>query len=252
MPVLGPSGEKKGVLVPVFPKKPAGPPCAQPWLAAVGGWVGARWRLAVGCWQLAVGGQLKQGAKQKWGPPSAATVPPQQGSNPHLWSTMEYQPGGLSAMLWRQCDVTGTRTTSLLCFLLAPACSTFCWFITKLRWEHGLPAMGGPPPLLDSWSKVHHTAHGPWIPHYLHCHSPCRLHIRQRLQPQLVPCHHHHKDSLGHASRSVDSSPKADSVSEWLAGISKKLTLPAQQCRRGEPTRPPPPLVGGGSKAPPR
>ena len=35
-----------------FPKKPAGTPCAQPWLVAVGGW-----RLAaVGGWQLATGG----------------------------------------------------------------------------------------------------------------------------------------------------------------------------------------------------
>ena len=38
--------------VPVFPKKPSGTPCAQPWLVAVGGWR----RLAVGSWQLAVGG----------------------------------------------------------------------------------------------------------------------------------------------------------------------------------------------------
>ena len=34
--------EKKSVPVPVFPKKPTGTPCAQPWLVAVGGW-----RLAV-------------------------------------------------------------------------------------------------------------------------------------------------------------------------------------------------------------
>ena len=45
--------EKKSVPVPVFPKKPAGTPCAQPWLVAVGG----GWRLAaVGGWQLATGG----------------------------------------------------------------------------------------------------------------------------------------------------------------------------------------------------
>ena len=44
--------EKKSVPEPVFPKKPAGTPCAQPWLVAVGGW-----RLAVGGgWQLATGG----------------------------------------------------------------------------------------------------------------------------------------------------------------------------------------------------
>ena len=43
---------KKSVPEPVFPKKPAGTPCAQPWLVAVGGW-----RLAaVGGWQLATGG----------------------------------------------------------------------------------------------------------------------------------------------------------------------------------------------------
>ena len=35
-----------------FPKKPAGTPCVQPWLVAVGGW----WGLVVGGWQLAVGG----------------------------------------------------------------------------------------------------------------------------------------------------------------------------------------------------
>ena len=44
--------KKKSVPAPVFPKKPAGTPCAQPWLVAVGGW-----RLAaVGYWQLATGG----------------------------------------------------------------------------------------------------------------------------------------------------------------------------------------------------
>ena len=46
------NGKKKSVPVPVFPKTPAGTPCAQPWLVAVGGW-----RLAaVGGWQLATGG----------------------------------------------------------------------------------------------------------------------------------------------------------------------------------------------------
>ena len=46
------NGRKKSVPEPVFPKKPAGTPCAQPWLVAVGGW-----RLAaVGGWQLATGG----------------------------------------------------------------------------------------------------------------------------------------------------------------------------------------------------
>ena len=44
--------KKKSVPVPVFPKKPAGTPCAQPWLVAVGGW----WLAAVGGWQLATGG----------------------------------------------------------------------------------------------------------------------------------------------------------------------------------------------------
>ena len=44
--------EKKSVPLPVFKKRPAGTPCAQPWLVAVGGW-----RLAaVGGWQLATGG----------------------------------------------------------------------------------------------------------------------------------------------------------------------------------------------------
>ena len=46
------NGKKKSVPEPVFPKKPAGTPCAQPWLVAVGGW-----RLAaLGSWQLATGG----------------------------------------------------------------------------------------------------------------------------------------------------------------------------------------------------
>ena len=63
--------KKKSVPEPVFPKKPAGTPCAQPWLVAVGGWrlvaagcwrrlvAGGWWRLAVdGSWRLAVGGPL--------------------------------------------------------------------------------------------------------------------------------------------------------------------------------------------------
>ena len=53
------TGKKKVFRYTVFPKKPAGTPCVQPWLVAVGGWrlaVGV-WRLvAIGGWQLAVGG----------------------------------------------------------------------------------------------------------------------------------------------------------------------------------------------------
>ena len=45
------NGKEKSGPVPVFPQKPAGTLCAQPWLVAVGGW-----RLAVGSWQMAVGG----------------------------------------------------------------------------------------------------------------------------------------------------------------------------------------------------
>ena len=45
------TGKKKKKKCSGFPKKPAGTPCAQPWLVAVGGW-----RLAVGGWQLATGG----------------------------------------------------------------------------------------------------------------------------------------------------------------------------------------------------
>ena len=45
------TGKKKSVPEPVFPKKPAGTPCPQPWLVAVGGW-----RLAVGNWRLVVVG----------------------------------------------------------------------------------------------------------------------------------------------------------------------------------------------------
>ena len=44
--------KKKVFRYTVFPKKPAGTPCVQPWLVAVGGW-----RLAaIGGWQLATGG----------------------------------------------------------------------------------------------------------------------------------------------------------------------------------------------------
>ena len=58
------NGEKKNVPVPVFPKKPAGTPCAQPWLVAVGGW-----RLAaVGGWQLVVGGGWQWLAVGGWSP----------------------------------------------------------------------------------------------------------------------------------------------------------------------------------------
>ena len=61
--------EKKSVPEPVFPKKPAGTPCAQPWLVAVGGWrlaavdggqlaTGSWWQLVVvgGSWWLVIGG----------------------------------------------------------------------------------------------------------------------------------------------------------------------------------------------------
>ena len=46
------NGKKKSVPEPVFQKTPAGTPCAQPWLVAVGGW----WLVAVCGWQLATGG----------------------------------------------------------------------------------------------------------------------------------------------------------------------------------------------------
>ena len=71
----GPGGslteKKKSVPVPVFPKKPAGTPCAQPWLVAVGGgWrlaVGGGWRLAVGNWRLvAVGGGWRRLVAGGW------------------------------------------------------------------------------------------------------------------------------------------------------------------------------------------
>ena len=47
------TGEKKSVPERVFPKQPAGTPCAQPWLVAVGGW---RRLAAVGGWRSATGG----------------------------------------------------------------------------------------------------------------------------------------------------------------------------------------------------
>ena len=50
--VLNGKKKRKSVPVPVFPKKPAGTPCAQPWLVAVGGW----WLATVDGWQLATGG----------------------------------------------------------------------------------------------------------------------------------------------------------------------------------------------------
>ena len=53
---------KKNVPQPVFPKKPAGTPCAQAWLVAVGGW-----RLAaVGGWQLATGGWWRLAVVGSW------------------------------------------------------------------------------------------------------------------------------------------------------------------------------------------
>ena len=55
------NGKKKSVPEPVFPKKPAGTPCAQPWLVAVGGW-----RLAVGSWRLAVGRRWQLVAVGGW------------------------------------------------------------------------------------------------------------------------------------------------------------------------------------------
>ena len=50
----------------VFPKKPAGTPCVQPWLVAVGGWRLAAisgWQLAAGGWWrlVVVGGRLVVG-----------------------------------------------------------------------------------------------------------------------------------------------------------------------------------------------
>ena len=63
------NGKKTVFRYTVFPKKPAGTPCVQPWLVAVGGWglaaiggwqlaTGGWWRLVVvgGCWWLVIGG----------------------------------------------------------------------------------------------------------------------------------------------------------------------------------------------------
>ena len=73
------NGKKKSVPVPIFPKKPAGTPCAQPWLVAVGGWrlaavggwqlaTGGWWRLVVvgGGWWLAVGGWRRLAVVGSW------------------------------------------------------------------------------------------------------------------------------------------------------------------------------------------
>ena len=73
------NGKKKSVPVPVFPTKPAGTPCAQPWLVAVGGWrlaavggwqlaTGGWWRLVVvaGGWWLAVGGWRRLAVVGSW------------------------------------------------------------------------------------------------------------------------------------------------------------------------------------------
>ena len=53
-----------------FPKKPAGTPCAQPWLVAVGGWrlaVGGGCRLAIANWRLvAVGGGWRRLVAGGW------------------------------------------------------------------------------------------------------------------------------------------------------------------------------------------
>ena len=65
------NGEKKSVSEPVFPKKPAGTPCAQPWLVAVGGWqlaTGGWWRLVVvgGGWWLVIGGWWRLAVVGSW------------------------------------------------------------------------------------------------------------------------------------------------------------------------------------------
>ena len=91
------NGKKKVFHHTVSPKKPAGTPCVQPWLVAVGGWrlaaaggwrlatggwwrlvavgggwwlvIGGWWRLAVvGSWRLVVGGWWSLGAVLKGGP----------------------------------------------------------------------------------------------------------------------------------------------------------------------------------------
>ena len=52
------NGKKKVFRYTVFPKKPAGTSCVQPWLVAVGGWQlavgGGWWRLVVDDWWLVV------------------------------------------------------------------------------------------------------------------------------------------------------------------------------------------------------
>ena len=80
LPGVSLTEEKKSVPVPVFPKKPAGTPCAQPCLVAVGGWrlaavggwqlaTGGRWRLVVGDWWLeAVGSGWQWLAVGGWSP----------------------------------------------------------------------------------------------------------------------------------------------------------------------------------------
>ena len=73
------NGKKKSVPEPVLPKKPAGTPCAQPWLVAVGGWrlaavggwrsaTGGWWRLVVvgGGWWLVIGGWWRLAVVGSW------------------------------------------------------------------------------------------------------------------------------------------------------------------------------------------
>ena len=77
--VLNGKKKKKKKKVFRFPKKPAGTPCAQPWLVAVGGWrlaavggwqlaTGGWWRLVVvgGGWWLAVGGWRRLAVVGSW------------------------------------------------------------------------------------------------------------------------------------------------------------------------------------------
>ena len=71
--------EKKSVPEPVSPKKPAGTPCAQPWLVAVGSWrlaalggrqlaTGGWWRLVVvgSGWWLVIGGWWRLAVVGSW------------------------------------------------------------------------------------------------------------------------------------------------------------------------------------------
>ena len=65
------NGEKKVFHYTVSPKKPAGTPCAQPWLVAVGGWrlaTGGWWRLVVvgGGWWLVIGGWWRLAVVGSW------------------------------------------------------------------------------------------------------------------------------------------------------------------------------------------